>query len=105
MSHSRISVIALLVALAWLAPSWVEGAPPDRPGAARAATVDGERVNINTADVTQLMKLEGVGRRVAERIVQYREVHGQFQKPDELRKVQGIGNGLVERNRARIVVK
>lgn len=105
MRQSRISVIALLVALAWLAPSPGEGAPPNRTDAVNAAATSGDTVNINTADVKELMKLEGVGRKVAEKIVEYREHHGHFQKPEELRKVEGIGSGLWERNRARIVVK
>jgi competence protein ComEA len=105
MHQSRISVVALLVALAWLAPSPGEGAPAKNPDVVDAATTEGDAVNINTADIKQLMKLEGVGRRVAEKIVEYREHHGRFQKPDELRKVEGIGSGLWERNRARIVVK
>jgi len=62
-------------------------------------------VNINTADVKELMKLEGFGRRVAEKIVEYRDTHGPFKKPEELRKVEGVGSGLWERNRARIVIK
>jgi competence protein ComEA len=105
MRQSRISVIALLVALAWLAPSPGEGAPPHRTDAVNAAATDGDTVNINTADVKELMKLEGVGRKVAEKIVEYREHHGRFQKPEELRKVEGIGSGLWERHRARIVIK
>ena len=69
-----------------------------------AATHD-TPVNINTADVKELMTLEGIGHKVAEKIVQYRDSHGQFKKPEELRKVDGVGGGLWERNRARIVVK
>jgi len=65
----------------------------------------GEAVNVNTADVKDLMTLDGIGRRVAERIVEYRESHGPFKKPDDLRRVQGVGAGLFERNRERIVVK
>ena len=37
--------------------------------------------------------------------VEYRDTHGPFKKPDELRKVEGVGNGLWERNRTRIVIK
>jgi competence protein ComEA len=65
----------------------------------------GEKVNINTAGVKELMTLEGVGRRVAERIVEYRQAHGPFKKPDEIRRVEGIGGGLWEKNRERIAVK
>ena len=64
-----------------------------------------EKVNINSADVKELMSLTGVGRKVAEKIVEYRDTHGSFKKADELRKVDGIGNGLWEKNRDRIVTK
>ena len=63
------------------------------------------KVNINTADVKELMTLNGVGHKVAERIVTYREAHGPFKKAEEVRKVEGIGQGLWERNRQRIVIK
>ena len=84
--------------------------PLSKPDGSAFATisieiVDNERkFNINTADVKELMKLEGVGRRVAEKIVEYREAHGPFRKPDELRKVEGVGDSLWERNRTRIVI-
>lgn len=65
----------------------------------------GEKVNINTAGVKELMTLEGVGRRVAEKIMEYRQAHGPFKKPEEIRRVEGIGGGLWEKNRARIIVK
>lgn len=65
----------------------------------------GEKVNINTASVTDLMTLNGVGKKVAEKIVEYRQEHGLFKKPEEIRKVEGIGGGLWERNKDRIVIK
>jgi len=52
------------------------------------------------------MKLEGVGRRVGRRRSSSTATsHGPFKKPDELRKVEGIGSGLWEKNRTRIVIK
>ena len=63
------------------------------------------KINVNTADVKSLMTLTGVGRKVAEKIVEYRDSHGPFKKPEEIRKVEGVGNGVWERNRDRIVVK
>jgi competence ComEA-like helix-hairpin-helix protein len=68
------------------------------------ATVD-VKININTADVKELMKLAGVGRGLAEKIVQYRDAHGPFRKVADLRKVEGVADGLLEKNRTRIVVK
>ena len=98
-------VIVLLIAAVSVVSWPAEAAPPGRPEPADAAETTGGTININTADVKELMRLEGVGRRVAEKIVEYREHHGLFQKPEEIRRVEGIGSGLWERNRARIVVK
>jgi competence protein ComEA len=63
------------------------------------------RVNINTADVKELMTLPGVGRKVAQRIVAHREAHGPFKKADDIRKVEGMSDALWERNRARIATR
>ena len=64
-----------------------------------------EKVNINTADVKTLMTLPGVNRKVAQQIVAYREEHGPFKRASELRKVEGVGDTLWEKNRRRIVTK
>ena len=72
-------------------------------GTVSAAAV--EKININTASVKELQKLDGVGRGVAQRIVDYREANGPFKRGEDLRKVEGIGTATFERNRERIVVK
>lgn len=46
------------------------------------------RINIDTAD--DIEKLYGVGRKLAERIVSYRNAHHYFQSPEDLAKVDGI---------------
>jgi competence protein ComEA len=65
----------------------------------------GTKVNINTASVKDLMTLTGVGKKVAERIVEYRGAHGSFKRAEDVRKVEGLGDALWERNKDRIVVK
>lgn len=65
----------------------------------------GGKVNINTASVKDLMMLTGVGKKVAEKIVEYRGTHGAFRKAEDIRKVEGLGDTLWERNKDRIVVK
>jgi competence ComEA-like helix-hairpin-helix protein len=65
----------------------------------------GGKVNINTASVKDLMMLSGVGKKVAEKIVEYRGAHGAFRKAEDVRKVEGLGDALWERNKDRIVVK
>ena len=85
--------------------------PPVRVRAATArpsstgGSHDTGKVNINTAGVKQLMTLTGVGRKVAESIVEYRDSHGPFKKGDELRKVEGVSPSLWEKNRDRIVTR
>ena len=105
MNRVRVSIVVLLVAFGSPASWSASAAPPSHTGATTTSAPDAASVNINTADVKELMKLEGVSRRVAEKIVEYRDTHGPFKKPEELRKVEGVGNGLWERNRTRIVTK
>lgn len=54
-------------------------------------------VNINTADATQLALLPGVGAKAAQRIIDYRTEHGDFQKPTDLMQVKGFGDKSFER--------
>jgi len=63
-------------------------------------------VNINTADAKTLAKeLVGVGASKAEAIVKYRTDKGPFKAPEELKKVEGIGEATYEHNKASIKVK
>ena len=62
-------------------------------------------VNINTADAATLAKeLTGVGMKLAQAIVDYRQKHGPFKSADELSLVKGIGPAAVARNRESIRV-
>jgi comEA protein len=63
-----------------------------KPEPARPANVVVQpSVNLNTATMAQLETLPGVGRSVAERIVEYRQKNGGFKKIEELMNVKGIG--------------
>lgn len=63
-----------------------------------------EKININTASLEQLMKLERVGAKYAQRIIEYREKEGPFKKPEDIMNVPGIGEKTWEANKDRIVV-
>ena len=53
-------------------------------------------VNINTADADTLTALPGIGRVLAERIVAYRRQNGPFRAVEEIMKVEGIGEKKAE---------
>jgi competence protein ComEA len=58
-------------------------------------------VNINTADAATLSReLKGIGESKATAIVDYRQKHGAFRSVDDLALVKGVGQKLVDRNRA-----
>jgi len=63
------------------------------------------KININTASVEELVQLDRVGQRYAERIVAYREQNGPFKLPEDIMQVAGIGPKTFEANKERIVVK
>jgi comEA protein len=48
-------------------------------------------VNLNTATAEQLATIPGVGPRMAERIVDYRQKNGGFKKVEDLMNVSGVG--------------
>jgi len=98
-----VGAVALAVFTACLGAAPVQAGRNSTGATATAATHD--PVNINTADVKGLMALDGIGHKVAERIVEYRTAHGPFKKAEEIRKVNGVGEHLWEKNRDRIVVK
>ena len=60
------------------------------PGAAQAAAAK-PALNINTATVDQLETLPGIGRKTAERIIEYRTKSGGFKRIEDLMNVKGIG--------------
>jgi competence protein ComEA len=62
-------------------------------------------VNINTADVAQLSLLPRVGAKAAQRIVDYRKEHGNFQKAADLMQVKGFGDKTFERLSSYITVE
>jgi competence protein ComEA len=77
-----LATLALLPVIAWAGP-----------------------VDLNTADAATLAReLKGVGPARAEAIVAWREANGPFKSPDDLVKVQGIGERVLEDNRASLVV-
>ena len=72
-------------------------------GGGTAKSSDG-RININTADSTQLQELTGVGPATAEKIIDYRKQNGRFQSIEDIKNVSGIGDKTYEKLKDHIKV-
>lgn len=63
-----------------------------------AASAPAGKVNLNTASVSQLEDLPGIGPALAARIVEHRQKNGAFKSVEDVLAVKGIG----EKNFAKI---
>ena len=68
-----------------------------------AGAVEG-KVDLNTASVKELQSLKGIGKILAERIVEYREKNGPFTSIDELKRTKGLGKTTFENIKGDITV-
>ena len=61
-------------------------------------TIEGEtdKININTADASELDKLPNIGPARAADIIAYREANGGFSSIEELKNIKGIGDKTFE---------
>lgn len=62
------------------------------------------KININEADASLLMTLNGIGSSKAENILQYREEKGYFKTIEEIKNVSGIGEATFNQLKESITV-
>ena len=89
MKHVFRTVAGLAIALLCIPAPGRAQAKPEAPKEAPKEVT--RRVNINSADSSQLSMLPRVGPSVADRIIDFRKDNGPFKKPEDLMLVQGIG--------------
>lgn len=64
---------------------------------AKDSSEDEFKININESDAAGLMKIKGIGKVLAGRIVEYRSVNGNFRYVEDLKKVKGFGQKLYDK--------
>jgi competence protein ComEA len=92
-------LLALVLGAFLLAPAFVH-AQAAAPAAEKAAPV----INLNTASAADLGSLPGIGAKMAERIVEYRQKNGPFKKIEDLMNVKGIGEKAFLKIKSRLTV-
>lgn len=88
--HDQVTAVVLLACLfSFLLGSGTAGLPETRRDYAF-------QVDLNRASAEELTVLPGIGEKLAEGIIQHREVGGPFGSPEEILDVKGIGPKKLE---------
>ena len=74
-----------------------QGGPPSE-------LLPGQRLDLNRATAEELRLLPGIGEKLSQAIVEYREQNGPFDNVDALTRVPGIGEKKLEAVRALVYV-
>lgn len=92
--RTSLSARFLRVGAGLLGASVLLLAPPSLAADTAGPAAAGGKVNINQASVEQIAYLPRIGAKVAARVVDYRKIHGQFARAEDLMEVKGIGEKL-----------
>ncbi|GIW80740.1 MAG: hypothetical protein KatS3mg105_2547 [Gemmatales bacterium] len=82
---------------------WLTTTAGPRPGLL-TPSADHYRVDLNQAGRSELLQLPQLGDTLVDRILEYRQRHGLFQKPEDLLAIPGIGPARFDRLRPLIFV-
>lgn len=88
-----LAVIFLLVSGVWYSHLYYDGKviQGTAPAVETVEVTVNDMINLNTASKEELMLLDGIGEKMAERILAYREENGPFAKVEDIQNVKGIG--------------
>ena len=73
-------------------------------GTSEVASQKGNKVNLNTANLSELQTVSGIGQKRAQDILDYREANGKFNSVDDLKNVSGVGAKTLEKLKEYVTV-
>ena len=79
----------VLVAVFLLSGCVAEPVPPSRQ---LVETDRNESIDLNTATAEDLQRIPGVGESTARKIIEHRDEHGPFRRPEDLMQIRGISD-------------
>jgi competence protein ComEA len=76
-------------------------------GAAAPASSNAEngKININSADLSELDTIPGIGPVTAQKIIDYREKYGAFNSIEDLKKIGGMGDKTIDKFRDKVDIR
>jgi len=95
-----LSLIVILFGLAIISPSYAV----DNKSSTANRMNKAEVININKANIDQLITLPGIGKSKAQAIVDFRDKQGAFKSVAELAQVKGIGDKLLAKLEGKVVL-
>jgi competence ComEA-like helix-hairpin-helix protein len=95
-SISRVLVTALTISLplsvGCVKREFIQPKPTRANDSPSSPQTPPSRININTASAAELEQLPGIGKGLAQRIIEQRERFGPFRRPEHLIMVRGISD-------------
>ncbi|MFC1804856.1 ComEA family DNA-binding protein [Candidatus Omnitrophota bacterium] len=99
-----VVLFLVAVALAGIGINYLRKSHP-RVKALASAEFSFDRININSADREALMSVSGIGEKLSERIIDYRQEHGGFRGTEEIKQVKGFGGYRYEKVKQYLTVE
>ena len=76
-----------------------------RSNTLRSDSGDTRTINMNTATLKEWVQLPGIGEVYAQRILEYRSIHGDFSRLEDLMEVKGIGQKRWEKLKIHLYIE
>ncbi|MDD5155100.1 MAG: helix-hairpin-helix domain-containing protein [Candidatus Omnitrophica bacterium] len=99
--------VILFLAIASLAGAGIDYVRKNFSSSMAAAVLrkDMTKIDLNRADMPVLMRVRGIGEKIAGRIIEYRLKEGGFRDVEELRRIKGITGSKYEKIKDEFVIR